>query len=125
MNLALPSEAVPVSVISDWELITAATPSRNNGWPSTLKIRMQLAFVISRFSLPENRYHRLSVSRLQPEPRRVLLSPYHPFLQKTSGRWVTSTDLLAAAMLHLAVAGSARKTLNTAELNDLARNLSD
>jgi len=121
---SLPSEAVPASVISDWELITAVTPSRNNGWPSTLKIRMQLAFVISRFSLPENRYHRLSVSRLQPEPRRVLLSPY-PFLQKTFGRWATLTDLLAAAMLHLAVAGSARKTLNTAELNDLARNLSD
>ena len=121
---SLPSEAVPVSVISDWELITVATPSRNNGWPSTLKIRMQLAFVISRFSLPENRYHRLSVSRLQPGPRRVLLSPY-PFLQKTFGRWATSTDLLAAAMLHLAVAGSARKPLNTAELNALARNLSD
>jgi len=49
----------------------------------------------------------------------------YPFLQKTFGRWVTSTDLLAAAMLHLAVAGSARKTLNTAELNALARNPSD
>ena len=46
-------------------------------------------------------------------------APEYPFLQKTFGRWVTSTDLLAAAMLQLAVAGSAKKTLNTAELNAL------
>ena len=52
-------------------------------------------------------------------------APEYPFLQKTFGRWVTSTDLLAAAMLHLGVAGSAKKTLHTAELNALARNLSD
>jgi len=52
-------------------------------------------------------------------------APVFPFLQKTFGRWVTSTDLLAAAMLQLAVAGSAKKTVNTAELNALAHNLPD
>jgi uncharacterized protein YbjT (DUF2867 family) len=55
----------------------------------------------------------------------ALTAPVYPFLQKTFDRWVTSTDLLAAAMLELAVAGSAKKTLNTAELNALARNLPD
>jgi uncharacterized protein YbjT (DUF2867 family) len=49
----------------------------------------------------------------------ALTAPVYPFLQKTFGRWVTSTDLLAAAMLQLAVAGAAKKTLNTAELNAL------
>src|SRR6516164_8923395 len=53
----------------------------------------------------------------------ALTAPVFPFLQKTFGRWVTSTDLLAAAMLQLGAAGSAKKTLNTAELNVLARNL--
>jgi hypothetical protein len=33
---------------------------------------------------------------------------------------VTSTDLLAAAILELAMVGSEKKTLNTAELNVLA-----
>jgi uncharacterized protein YbjT (DUF2867 family) len=55
----------------------------------------------------------------------ALTAPVFPFLQKTFGRWVTSTDLLAAAMLQLAAAGSAKKTLNTAELNALTRNLPD
>jgi uncharacterized protein YbjT (DUF2867 family) len=55
----------------------------------------------------------------------ALTAPVFPFLQKTFGRWVTSTDLLAAAMLQLGAAGSAKKTLNTAELNALARNLPD
>jgi hypothetical protein len=50
-------------------------------------------------------------------------APFFPFLQKTFPRWVTSTDLLAAAMLHLAAQGSAKKTMNTAELNALARYL--
>lgn len=50
----------------------------------------------------------------------ALTAPVYPFLQKAFGRWVTSTDLLAAAMLQLAIAGSKRKTLNTGELNVLA-----
>jgi hypothetical protein len=50
----------------------------------------------------------------------ALTAPIFPFLQKTFGRWVTSTDLLAAAMLQLAVKGSEKKILNTAELNALA-----
>jgi uncharacterized protein YbjT (DUF2867 family) len=49
----------------------------------------------------------------------ALTAPVYPLLQKTFGRWVTSTDMLAAAMLQLAVSGSAKKTLNTAELNAL------
>ena len=44
----------------------------------------------------------------------------YPVLQKMFGRWVTSTDLLAAAMLQLAIAGSEKKALNTGELNALA-----
>jgi uncharacterized protein YbjT (DUF2867 family) len=52
-------------------------------------------------------------------------APVFPFLQKTFGRWVTSTDLLATAMLQLAEAGSKKKTLNTAELNALASNPQD
>jgi uncharacterized protein YbjT (DUF2867 family) len=55
----------------------------------------------------------------------ALTAPVFPFLQKTFGRWVTSTDLLAAAMQQLAAEGSAKKTLNTAELNAVARNLPD
>jgi hypothetical protein len=51
----------------------------------------------------------------------ALTAPVFPFLQKTFGPWVTSRDLLAAAMLHLAVKGSARKVLNTGELNALTR----
>ena len=50
----------------------------------------------------------------------ALTAPVYPFLQKTLGRWVTSTDLLAAAMLQLAIAGSEKKALNTAELNEVA-----
>src|SRR5215471_7022592 len=55
----------------------------------------------------------------------ALTAPVFPFLQKTFRRWVTSTDLLAAAMLQLAAVGSAKKTVNTAELNALARNRPD
>jgi hypothetical protein len=55
----------------------------------------------------------------------ALAAPVYPFVQKMFRRWVTSTDLLAAAMLQLAAAGSAKKTLSTAELNALARNLPD
>jgi len=55
----------------------------------------------------------------------ALTAPAFPFLKKRFSRWVTSTDLLAAAMLQLAVAGSAKKTVNTAELNALAHNLPD
>jgi hypothetical protein len=50
----------------------------------------------------------------------ALTAPIYPFLQKWFGRFVTSTDLLAAAMLQLAIAGSRKKTLNTGELNALA-----
>jgi hypothetical protein len=49
----------------------------------------------------------------------ALTAPVYPFLQRTFGRWVTSTDLLAAAMLHLAVTGSEKKILNTGEMNAL------
>jgi hypothetical protein len=49
------------------------------------------------------------------------MAPVYPILQRILGRFVTSTDLLAAAMLRLAVAGSPKKTLNTVELNALAR----
>lgn len=51
----------------------------------------------------------------------ALMAPIYPILQRSLGRFVTSTDLLAAAMLRLAVAGSPKKTLNTVELNALAR----
>jgi uncharacterized protein YbjT (DUF2867 family) len=55
----------------------------------------------------------------------ALTAPVFPLLQKTFGRWITSTDMLAAAMFQLAATGSAKKTLNTAELNASARNLPD
>jgi len=54
----------------------------------------------------------------------ALTAPVFPFLQRTLGRWVTSTDLLAAAMLQLAVTGSEKKVLNTGELNALAKQAS-
>jgi hypothetical protein len=50
----------------------------------------------------------------------ALMAPVYPFLQRRFGRFVKSTDLLAAAMLRLAVAGNPKKTLNTAELNAVA-----
>jgi uncharacterized protein YbjT (DUF2867 family) len=50
----------------------------------------------------------------------ALTALVYPFLQKTLGRWVTSTDLLAAAMLQLATAGNEKKVVNTAELNEVA-----
>ena len=50
----------------------------------------------------------------------ALTAPIYPFLQKRFGRFVTSTDRLAAAMLKLAIAGSPKKTLNTRELNAVA-----
>jgi uncharacterized protein YbjT (DUF2867 family) len=51
----------------------------------------------------------------------ALTAPVYPILQKAFGRWVMSTDLLAAAMLHLADVGTKKKALNTDELNALAR----
>jgi uncharacterized protein YbjT (DUF2867 family) len=51
----------------------------------------------------------------------ALTAPVYPFLQKIFGRWVTSTDLLATAMLQLAMAGNKQKAVNTAELNKVAR----
>jgi uncharacterized protein YbjT (DUF2867 family) len=50
----------------------------------------------------------------------ALTALIYPGLQKMFGRWVTSTDRLALAMLQLAVVGSERKTLNTSDLNALA-----
>jgi len=50
----------------------------------------------------------------------AMTAPIYPFLQKRFGRFVTSTDRLAAAMLQLAIAGSPKKTLNTRELNAVA-----
>ena len=47
----------------------------------------------------------------------ALTAPIYPFLQNRFGRFVTSTDRLAAAMLQLAIAGSPKKILNTRELN--------
>jgi hypothetical protein len=35
---------------------------------------------------------------------------------------VTSTDLLAAGMLQLAIAGSEKKRVNTGEINSIAKN---
>ena len=50
----------------------------------------------------------------------TLTAPVYPFLQSHVGRWVSSTDLLAAAMLELAISGSSNKTLNTKEINTIA-----
>ena len=51
----------------------------------------------------------------------ALTALIYPFLQKRFGRFVTSTDRLAAAMLQLAITCSPKKTLNTRELNAVAR----
>jgi len=48
-------------------------------------------------------------------------APVYPVLQKVFGRCVTSTDLLGAAMLQVAIAGSEKKVLNTGELNAIAK----
>jgi uncharacterized protein YbjT (DUF2867 family) len=50
----------------------------------------------------------------------TLTAPVYPFLQNHVARWVTSTDLLAAAMLELAISGSSDKTLNTKQINSVA-----
>jgi uncharacterized protein YbjT (DUF2867 family) len=50
----------------------------------------------------------------------ALTAPIYPFIQKIFSRWVTSTDLLASAMLQLAITGSEKKMLNTGELNALS-----
>jgi|SRR5579862_3053664 len=55
----------------------------------------------------------------------AVAAPFYPLLQKMVGRWVTSTDLLAAAMLQLAMAGHSKKILNTGELNEVAKNLAE
>ena len=44
--------------------------------------------------------------------------------QERFDRAITSTDLLAEAMLRLATTGNSKKTLTNAELNHLARNFS-
>jgi uncharacterized protein YbjT (DUF2867 family) len=55
----------------------------------------------------------------------ALTAPVFPFLQKTFRRWVTSTDLLARRCCNSRPWGAQKKTLNTAELNALARNILD
>jgi uncharacterized protein YbjT (DUF2867 family) len=54
----------------------------------------------------------------------ALTAALYPFLQKRFDSAVTSTDLLAKAMLQLATAGNGRKTLKNGDLNQLARGLS-
>ena len=49
----------------------------------------------------------------------ALTAPIYPLLQGWFRGFVTSTDRLAQAMLYLAIAGDARKILNTRELNQL------
>jgi uncharacterized protein YbjT (DUF2867 family) len=51
----------------------------------------------------------------------ALTAAFYPFLQKRFDRVVTSTDLLAKAMLQLATTGSDQKTLRNGDLNQLAR----
>ncbi len=51
----------------------------------------------------------------------ALTAPVYPVLQRIAGRFVTSTDLLATAMLRLAMRGNTKKSLNTAELNAIAK----
>lgn len=55
----------------------------------------------------------------------AVTAPAYPIIQKMFGRWVTSTDVLAAAMLQLATAGSNKKALNTGDLNRLATQMGD
>lgn len=47
----------------------------------------------------------------------------YPYLQKRFDRAVTSTDLLANAMLRIATTGNVKKTLGTFELNQLAKSV--
>jgi len=47
----------------------------------------------------------------------ALTAPFYPALQRSFGRVVTSTDLLAGAMLRLAITGNPKKILHTGELN--------
>lgn len=51
----------------------------------------------------------------------ALVAPIYPALQKRLDRAVTSTDLLADAMLRLASNGNVKKILSNSELNNLAR----
>jgi len=51
----------------------------------------------------------------------ALTSAIFPLLQKGFDNTVTSTDLLAQAMLRLAIAGNVKKILSNRELNALAR----
>lgn len=55
----------------------------------------------------------------------VLTAAIYPFLQKRFDRVVTSTDLLAKAMLQLAITGNIKKVLTNSELNQLATSFSD
>jgi len=53
----------------------------------------------------------------------ALTAAVYPYLQKRFDRNVTSTDLLAEAMLQLATAGDVKKILTNGELNQLARSI--
>jgi uncharacterized protein YbjT (DUF2867 family) len=55
----------------------------------------------------------------------ALTAAIYPFLQKRFDRVVTSTDLLAKAMLQLATAGNFKKILTNGELNQLARSMGE
>ena len=50
----------------------------------------------------------------------ALTEAIYPLLQRNFPRWVTSTDLLAQAMLQLAQTGSTDKALDTAAINRIA-----
>ena len=54
----------------------------------------------------------------------AVLAPIYPILQRRFDRAITSTDLLAEAMLQLAIAGNTKKILSNRELNELARSSS-
>lgn len=51
----------------------------------------------------------------------ALTAPVYPALQRRFGSVVTSTDLLAAAMVRLAITGNPKKILHTGELNAVAK----
>ncbi len=54
----------------------------------------------------------------------ALTGALYPFLQKQFERGMTSTDLLAKAMVQLATKGNGKKILENDELNQLARSFS-
>ena len=55
----------------------------------------------------------------------ALTATFYPHLQKRFDHMMTSTDLLAKAMLRLATTGNGKKILSNSELNQLARSFSE